>query len=180
MRIERSTSDKLRIVGAPLLDPIVVYVDEAGPGAGGITLTCYGKAWTAFWANHASANVPAFMAVASNDYVVNCLDRGIEAQIMDPHGARKNALGEVLRQRRARQLTKDQAYQQYWQLEELYIEDDPWRQPDVMQKLLGEDWVSAMPMMPNPDYVYLTRIVAAVREALVAEPPVSVGERIDG
>lgn len=180
MRIERSTSDKLRIVGAPSLDPITVYIEETSIGAGSITLLCCGKAWTAFWGNHGCANVSAFVATSSIGYVVNCLDRGIEAQIMDPHGAHKNALGEVLRQRRVRQLTKDQAYKQYWQLEELYIEDDPWRQPDVMQKLLGKDWVSAMPMMPNPDYVYLTSIVAAVREALVAERPVSVGERIDG
>jgi len=45
-----------------------------------------------------------------------------------------------------------------------------------MQKLLGEDWLKAMPMMPNPDYVYLTRIVEAVREALVAERPLPTGK----
>ena len=38
------------ITGAERLDPVRVMIENYEPGKGRITITCYGKAWTAAWA----------------------------------------------------------------------------------------------------------------------------------
>lgn len=37
------------ITGAERLDPVRVMIENYEPGKGRITITCYGKAWTAAW-----------------------------------------------------------------------------------------------------------------------------------
>ena len=52
MNIEKGVVEKLVITGASLtdgrgtLDPIAVMVEDFIPGAGRITITCCGEAWT--------------------------------------------------------------------------------------------------------------------------------------
>jgi len=49
LKVERSTVTKLAITGAPSLDPITVFLEDLAPKRGKITVSCWGKSWTANW-----------------------------------------------------------------------------------------------------------------------------------
>lgn len=49
LNVERSTVTKLVITGAPSLDPITVFLEDLAPKRGKITVSCWGKSWTAYW-----------------------------------------------------------------------------------------------------------------------------------
>lgn len=110
-----------------------------------------------------------FLTSVSADYIANCLQRGIDEKVFDPDGVVKHAKSEIIKQRRARDLSEEDAREQYSEIEDQPIEDDPMRQPDLMQKVFGDEWWYRLPKKPNPDYVYLCRIITAVQQALKQE-----------
>lgn len=167
MKITHIPITKLRVTDAAGLDPIDVYVENVRDNAGHMTLTCFGKAWTAYWGNTGTSTLTDFILGVDVDYLANCLQRGIESREYDSAEARAIAIRRVLRTRRIRCISKRYAEQQYTELIDIHMEDDPWRQVDVMRTLLGPDWLECLPMRPNPDYVYLVKIIEAARGGLL-------------
>lgn len=73
MEIEISQSVKIRLSGLERLDPIEVLVDDYEPGKGKITITCYGKAWTASWFAMSDQTISQFFRRCGNDYLIGYL-----------------------------------------------------------------------------------------------------------
>lgn len=49
MKVETSTATKLHITGAVSLAPNTVFLEDLKPKGGKITVSRWGKSWTAFW-----------------------------------------------------------------------------------------------------------------------------------
>lgn len=73
MNIVQGTITQLTISDAPRLDPIRVMIENYVPGQGRITITCYGRAWTAAWFGMSGASVEVFFANAGTGYIIGNL-----------------------------------------------------------------------------------------------------------
>ncbi|MCI3732045.1 hypothetical protein MP965_24465 [Escherichia coli] len=62
------------ITGAERLDPVRVMIENYEPGKGRITITCYGKAWTAAWFAMGGDDVQTFIKRVSNEYLIGYFD----------------------------------------------------------------------------------------------------------
>ena len=84
-----STTDAFVIPAADGVDQIEVFVRNAEPGRGSLTVTCWGRAWTAWWgAMGGGATVQQFIARVDADYVANCLVRGAMERISTARNAK--------------------------------------------------------------------------------------------
>ena len=63
------------------LDEITVYLEDYDPGQGKITITCYGKSWTAFWGSMGETIEKFFLRV-DNGYLSKNLST-IDSSIKD-------------------------------------------------------------------------------------------------
>jgi hypothetical protein len=189
MKIDRSKVEKLTITGAKALDPITVYAEDIGPRQGKVTIECYGKSWSAYWGGCGDKGVAVFFRSCSDDYIANCLERGIEASIVDADSIKDGALRHIITLRRGQpinsyrvpgqlvrfcrdEITAKEARGLWEEIDLAEFGDDGWREPKLMQKIFGDEWWYRLPTKPNPDYIYLCRIVRAVQEAFneVAAP----------
>lgn len=59
------------------LDPIRVTVEEYSANQGAMTVTCYGRAWTASWGSMGTDSVRKFVLSCDVPYLVGCLVRGM-------------------------------------------------------------------------------------------------------
>jgi hypothetical protein len=166
MKVEKSCVTKLMIAGVPSLDPITVYAEDIAPRQGKIIIECYGQSWSAYWGGMGDGTIAEFFCSVSQDYIANCMSRSIDSSVFDPDAVKDHAKREIIKQRRARHLSADDAREEYDEIEDSIIDDDPWRSCDLMQKIYGDEWWYRLPSKPNPDYVYLSRIIKAVQEAL--------------
>lgn len=184
MKIEKSTVTKMTITGATNLDPITLYLEDIGLRQGKIIIECYGKSWSAYWGGCGDKGVAAFIRSCNVDYIVNCLDRGIE-----PTKYSASTAGDVLKKiviaRRRQQdqwrpgarqdwtydsLTKTEARELWDRIEDTIFYDDPAVNADLICAVVDHDeWWADIPTAPNPDYLYLSRIVAAVQGALALD-----------
>lgn len=71
MNITATTIKQLLIDGVPGLDPVRVMVENYEPGQGRITITCWGRAWTAAWFAMSGKSIEQFVAEAYPDYVLS-------------------------------------------------------------------------------------------------------------
>lgn len=77
LRVTRGNVEQVTI-RSPRLDPIrVVLEDFAGSGQGMMTVTCYGRAWTAYWGGMGEPGVMRFVLSCDVPYLVGCLVRGM-------------------------------------------------------------------------------------------------------
>ena len=74
MKVEKSDVLAFTISDVERLDPVRVMIENYEPGKGRITITCFGKAWTAAWFAMGGDSVQAFIKRVSNDYLIGCLD----------------------------------------------------------------------------------------------------------
>lgn len=190
MKIETSTVTKMVISdllnSKHRLDPVTVYAEDLGPSQGKIIIECYGKSWSAYWGGCGDKGVISFFCSCNTDYLVNCLERGIESTKYDPAQADEVLKKLVIKRRRVasnwrgwsrrrnemdlESLTKDEAREMWDLIEDTHFSDDPAGNYDLYQKVYGmEEWWLCIPQSPNPDYQYLCRIVDAVREAFNME-----------
>ncbi len=73
MKLGLTTIQQLTITDVDGLDPIRVMIENYEPGQGRITITCYGRAWTAAWFAMSGASVEVFFANAGPDYIIGNL-----------------------------------------------------------------------------------------------------------
>jgi len=170
MDIVKSTVEKIIITNADMpngcgvLDPIAVIAEDQGPGAGKITITCFGEAWTHYWSHMGeTTKLMPFFVKASDDYLVGKLKTGIDAEVQDLDPERMEAAlkREIVLQRRDGDLDRRRA-RELWNDAERVHEGD---YADIFSDVFGDDWWYSLPHSPNPDYLYLTNIVKAVKAA---------------
>jgi hypothetical protein len=63
----------LHIPRSESLDPIYCYFEDTKPGAGRITIACFGDAWTAAWGAMGDRTVRQFVAECDSYYLTNSL-----------------------------------------------------------------------------------------------------------
>lgn len=95
MSITRKTLEQLTI-RAQGLDPIRVVTEDFGAGQGSMTITCYGRAWTAYWGAMSPSNVRDFVRTCDNHYLVNCLVRGMSPGLKRHKADDEHYLGRIV------------------------------------------------------------------------------------
>lgn len=150
MIIEHSNVKKMMLTELDRLDPISVIAENFDEGQGKITITCYGKSWTAYWGAMGEQTISEFFRTADNQYLMGYLSPSTDSKIYDED--------------KIEELAKKKG---------LYVErDDPWNDYDFMEELYGNDrmeWGDSLPKKPNHEYEYICRIIDAVKSALEIE-----------
>lgn len=165
MNIVTTTATKMVITGASALDPIIVYADDIAPRQGKITIECWGKSWSAYWGGMGARTLAEFFTSVSPDYAAGCLERGMSSSVFDPDGVIAHAKRQIFKERRAHDIGADEARELFNEIDSESVDDDPWQSSKLMQKIYGDEWRCCLPEKPNPDYVYLCRIISAVQDA---------------
>lgn len=146
MKIECTQVTKLVLSELDRLDPVAVIAEDIGPRQGKITITCYGKSWTAYWGGMGNSTISDFFCSCDEHYIAKNLS-DIDSEIYDIDAIRKAA--------------KEKGVDCY--------RDDPWNDYEFMNAIYGGDmyeWYDSLPMMANPEYEYLCRIIKAVQTGL--------------
>lgn len=159
------------ITGAERLDPVRVMIENYEPGKGRITITCYGKAWTAAWFAMDGDDVQTFIKRVSNEYLIGYFDPQLRSTVDDDNDA--NLLfvkSEIIKLRREREIDAVQAREMWDEAENADDVKESCCCFGVGNKLLnlfGDDpWYADWPTAPNPKYQYLERVLNAVRDGL--------------
>lgn len=169
--IEKIDVLSLVITGAERLDPVRVMIENYEPGKGRITITCYGKAWTAAWFAMGGDDVQTFIKRVSNEYLIGYFDPQLRSTVDDDNDA--NLLfvkSEIIKLRREREIDAVQAREMWDEAENADDVKESCCCFGVGNKLLnlfGDDpWYADWPTAPNPKYQYLERVLNAVRDGL--------------
>ncbi|HHQ6593912.1 TPA: hypothetical protein ACSTLU_000116 [Serratia fonticola] len=67
------TLTRLYIDGAQALDPVTVLIEDILPGAGRITIICWGEVWTSFWGGMSGRSVGEFFLGENSEYLAKNL-----------------------------------------------------------------------------------------------------------
>ncbi|QLI49433.1 hypothetical protein vBPaeMUSP18_59 [Pseudomonas phage vB_PaeM_USP_18] len=176
MKVTTSTVTKLYIEGAASLDPITVFLEDFEPKRGKITVSCWGKSWTAYWGGMWDGmKVGEFFTQLNAQYIIGYFSPQLSSRKFSGEALAEKARKQILKNRRAFDLDKDEARELYDEaddLENAQSVDYLWGgHSDLMARLFGDEWWYATDdaTAPNPDYEYLCRIIAAVQQAL-AQP----------
>lgn len=171
MKVTETKVQSLEITEVERLDPIRVMAENYEPGRGLITITCYGKAWTAFWPGMGGDTVQQFFIRVSNDYLIGNFAPQMQGEVDDDNDANLEFVkAEICKLRRSGEIDHAKA-RDMWESAECSdnVKEDccSWTHGSVLNELLGDDpYYAKWPTVPNPEYQYLERILDAVREAL--------------
>lgn len=156
----------LRLTGLDNLDPITVYLDNPEPGRGQITIRCWDTSWTAGWRGLSGRSVEKFFVAQNDHYLAKNLGSIPEEVTVEGEVLAKHLKGMVCGLRRSRKLSKGEARGIWDDCIGVEITEEYCRDHYILTVLLGGGWWHDLPTMPNPDYVYLCRIIQAVRDGL--------------
>ena len=164
MKIKISNPTKYTLTELDGLDPISIIVENFEPGKGKIIIECYGQAWSNYWGAMSGKTIQEFFLTASNDYLVEKLDYRLEATVPDDGPALLEcAKAQIKVLYDERDLEKDEAENLLHEVE-AYLPYGIEENALLLDRIFGDDWWIYLPTKPNHEYVYLCRIVDAVRE----------------
>lgn len=174
--VERSTVTKLVITGAPSLDPITVFLEDLAPRKGKITVSCWGKSWTAYWGGmRQGLNIGQFFCELNTSYIIGYFDQEMSPRQFSGEALANKVQVSVLKDRRRSELGQDEARELFTEAEDIRespsIEHLHGAHSELMHKIFGDEWwhLTNDATEPNPDYAYLERIIHAVQQALRQE-----------
>lgn len=166
MKIIESTVKMLTIsdiTGFP--DPIRVTIDDLEPGRGRITIVCFDATFSAFWGamgpREKPSTVAEFFCRCDEGYLASNLCPGMSEWIYDPEGTADAAKREVLRRRKARDLSSFEARGLFDRIGGEVETTDR-----VLYRVFGDEYWSHHVDKRNPTHINLCRIVVIVQEAL--------------
>ena len=142
MKITKKQVEKLILTELDKLDPVIVIMDDMKPGIGSITICCFGKAWTAYWAGMGEQRIAEFFTSSNVGYLADRLST-VSSDEVDYDAISEKIGGSV-------DVTTALTYS------------------DELAEAYGPDWYLDLPTCPNPDYQYLCRIIRAVQDGLTA------------
>lgn len=174
MKISTSQVTKLSISGVPDMDPISAIIEDFGPGAGKITITSFGEAWTHYWSHMGTQHtMRSFFLKCETQYLIGKLSNGIKKQITDedPDALQPVLRKKVIKGRKEGLFTADEARDLWGKIEWADISDKCADQDtrDLLCELFGGEWWEGLPKKTNPDYEHLGKIVDTVKAALALE-----------
>ncbi len=171
MKIKETKVLSLEVSDVERLDPIRVIAENYEPGQGRITITCYGKAWTAAWFAMGGDTVQTFFQRVSNDYLIDNFAPNMPSEVDDDNDANVEFVKrEICKLRRSGEIDQDKAREMWDEANASHdIKEDCCSgfSSAAVRELLGDDPAYARwPTVPNHKYTHLERILDAVREAL--------------
>ncbi len=168
MKTQTSMVKKIVITDIPNLDNVAVYLEDYEEGKGKITITCFNKSWTYYWGCMGECNLTKFIIGCDNHYLSGKLNPNVDSDVYDEEGFENYAKEHVIRRRKERCLSKEEARESYdrcFLLAE-YKEFDSKEYAQLMYDIFGDDWYDCSPKKPNPEYSYFCRILDVIKEAL--------------
>lgn len=176
LKVEHSTVTKLIITGAPPLDPITVFLEYLAPCKGKITVSCWGQSWTAYWGGMwGGLNIGQFFCELNTNYIIGYFDQAMMPRLFSGEAIANKAKRIVLKERRQFCYGSDEAREMFDEADDLrespYIDHLQGAHSELMTKIFGNEWwlLTNDSTEPNPDYIYLERIILAVQHALRQE-----------
>lgn len=167
MKIQVSTNIKLSLTELKYLDSITIYLENFEPGRGKITIECFGKSWSSFWPAMGGRRVEEFYVSCNDEYLAkNLSDCRSHIPVTAPSELCNYLRPQIINQRRAGELKKEQARRFWEEAETITLASDYCSNTELMHDVLGDDWWLSLPERENPDYNYLIRVIRAVREGL--------------
>jgi len=171
MKIEQTQVTKMVITGVPSLDSLHVFIEDVSERAGKITMETSSESWSAYWGGCGSSGVIDFFLRCNNSYLVNCFDRGISSTVTDYDHLDDWLKKAICKTRHEGGFSKNEALS-LWNDVELYCQNDESflhteTGSELFSKIIGDEWWHDLPECNNGKYVYLERIVQAIREAFV-------------
>ena len=179
MKISETNVRKLIITDAPMpegrgvLDPISVYIEDFGPGAGKITITCFGEAWSHYWSHMGEQHTLAtFFSKCDQHYLAGKLKNGIDHIIRDDDPASvEQALKRKIIERRLEDSFDKETARGLWNEVEYMAEGIAGNaigdsESELLFHLFGDEWWHCLPKKTNPAYEYLCQIIKTVQAAL--------------
>lgn len=164
MKIESKLVTQLTITDVKNLDPIRVFMEDLGPNQGRLIIECYGKSWSTYWGSM-GGTLAEFIRDVNVGYIVGKISN-IESEIFNPDGIKEHVKKEILSDRRNWNIGPETARELWDAIDLEYVYESLEANVGLMSKVFGEEWFHCVPMKPNPDYIYLERIVTAVKEAV--------------
>ncbi|WP_330162851.1 hypothetical protein, partial [Enterobacter hormaechei] len=145
------------------LDPVRVMIENYEPGKGRVTITCYGKAWTAAWFAMGGDDVQTFIKRVSDDYLIGCLAPQLRSTVGDDNDANLIFVkSEIIKLRREREIDAETARNMWDEAENADDVKESCCCFGVGNELLSlfgdEPWYAGWPTVPNPAYQYLERM----------------------
>lgn len=173
LQVERSTVTKLVITGAQNLDPITVFLEDLAPCKGKITVSCWGKSWTAYWGGMWDGlNIGQFFWELNTSYIIGYFDQAMSSRQFSGEALANKVRRLVLKERRQFCYGSDEARARFDEAEDLResisIDHLHAAHSELMTKLFGDEWwhLGNDSTEPNPNYIYLERIIGTVQQAL--------------
>lgn len=165
------TVKKLLIRGADRLDPVTVFLEDIDNGNGKITVSCFGKSWTAHWqAMGKNRTVSEFFIDSNPQYIIGYFSPSLRNRCYSPEKTELLVKKRIIELRRVGEISSLAARDFYEVSEGIKMEETIeglYRDFDEMMTVLfGQDWWHCTEEEPNPEYQYLERIVKAVQGAL--------------
>lgn len=164
MKIAKSQVTKMVISEVNNLDIIAVYLEDYAPGAGKITITCFSSSWTHYWGHMGLRhNISSFIRGCSNDYLTTKLMNGAADEIYDLDKTIAYAKDLIVKQRKLRLINSDEARDLFDladQQQEVDFHVGDWYQ------IFGEEYWYEFQKVPSSDYIYLCKILDALKAAL--------------
>lgn len=194
MKLEISNTVKLVLSDLERLDPITVFLEDLGvrpvpiegdpdywTGQGKLTITCWGKSWSAYWGGMGKRTLAQFVVDCHTEYVLNCLDRGIQPKKFCGHALVELAKKCIVQRRRQQtgrhtwelgELSKFEA-RELWHdcegLSDIESSNECWHRSEILTQLFGEEWhyaVGDQAQAENHEYLYLERVVLATQQGI--------------
>lgn len=169
MKITETMVRRLTISEVDGLDPIRVMLEDIGPGQGRINIECWGQSWANFWGGMGDDTIAEFFASSPVQYLAGKLCGDLSPDVFDPEHLKDTLKREVITERRKGLVSGGYARERFNTIEELDLpetEEQLWGIARQMAEIIGEEWWYCIPKKPNPDYIYLTRIIKTVQHAL--------------
>lgn len=176
MKVETSQITKLLIsdlMGEPhKLDPVTVILEDFEPGKGKIIIECYRQSWSSYWGGMSGRTIAQFFSDCGSDYLIGNLAPYLNSTRFCGEALVKNVQAEVIKARRRDEFTQEEAREHYDDASQLSdapsIDYLAGAHYDLMHAVFGDEWWHSVSQSdePNPDYLYLQRIVRAVQAGL--------------
>lgn len=160
---------KLHISNIERLDNVDVYLEDFGDGRGKMTASCFGQSWSWFWGSMGKP-LEQFILSCGNDYLIG-KQTGYPQTVDDTSSDKYFLRGLLLKERRRGSISKLTARSGWVEINRIHDRETIFY-GDIPLPLRGiegisEPWYFDWPTKPNPEYVYLSRVIDAIKEALV-------------
>lgn len=164
MLITKSQVTKIILSGLKDLDNVAIYLEDGSPGAGKLIITCFGSSWTYYWSHMGEQhNLSSFIRRCSIDYLAGKLMNGAADEVYDLDKTIAHAKTLIINKRRELLIGKDDARELFnLASDQQSIEDSA----SDWYEIFGEEYWYEFQKVPSSDWIYLCKVLDAVKEGL--------------